>query len=483
MLLLRTNCSIIVSDENRIRIRGGQIKLKTISKKLLFKINSIEPAQVMVIGFGMVILLGALILNLPIATKSGENVGFLNALFTSTSAVCVTGLIVVDTSTYWSEFGQFIIITLIQTGGLGFMTIATMFSLLTRKKINLRERLLIQESLNQINLSGLVKLTRYIIVMTVVIEGIGALLLSLIFIPKLGFVKGLWYSIFHSISAFCNAGFDLMGVFSGEYSSLTSFVDNGLINIVVCTLIILGGLGFPVMLDIINNKKYSKLNIHSKIVLNTTAILIVIGFLFIFIAEFNNRNLGDLNLKDKLLSSLFQSVTLRTAGFNTIDLTVLSESTLFLMIILMLIGASPASTGGGLKTTTIATLFLSLKAFILGKEDIEVYQRRISSTNVNKSMGIFFIGVFIVLFGTLLLSIVNPGFNLLECAFEVVSAFATVGLSIGGSPHLTSIGKILIITLMFLGRVGSLTIFIALISKNIKGKSKIRYPEGKVIVG
>lgn len=459
--------------------------MKNVLKKLLFKINSMHPSQIMVIGFGALIVFGALILNLPISTQSGERVGFLNALFTSTSAVCVTGLIVVDTSTYWNEFGQLIIITLIQIGGLGFMTIATMFSLLTRKKINLRERLLIQESLNQRNLSGLVKLTRYIIVMTFVIEGIGALLLSMVFIPKLGVVRGIWYSLFHSISAFCNAGFDLMSPITGrEYSSLTYFVDSSLVNLVVCGLIILGGIGFPVLLDIINNKKYSKLNIHSKIVLNTTVILIVIGFLFIFIAEFNNKGtLGTLNIKDKVLSSIFQSVTLRTAGFNTIDLTLLGEGTLFLMMILMLIGGSPASTGGGLKTTTIATLFLTVKAFILGKEDIEVYQRRIGSGTIRKALGIFFIGVSIVLFSVLVLKIVNPGFTLIECGFEVVSAFATVGLSLGGSPDLTFLGKVLIIILMFLGRVGSLTIFIALLSRNAKVKSKIRYPEGKILVG
>ena len=344
-------------------------------KKLLLKTNAMKPAQVMVIGFGVVILFGGLILNLPIATKDGESVGFLNALFTATSAVCVTGLVVVDTSTYWNEFGQFVIITLIQIGGLGFMTMATMFSLLTGKKINLRERLLIQESLNQKDLSGLVKLTRYIIMMTFAIEGIGALLLSMVFIPELGLLKGIWYSIFHAISAFCNAGFDLMGSITGEYSSLMSFVSNTLINFVICGLIILGGIGFPVLLDVINNKKYSKLNVHSKLVINTSAILIIIGFLFIFIAEFDNAgSLGGLSMKEKLLSSLFQSVTLRTAGYTTIDLTLLKESTLFLMIILMLIGASPASTGGGLKTTTVATLFLTVKSFILGKEDIEVYQ-------------------------------------------------------------------------------------------------------------
>lgn len=456
-----------------------------ILKKLPLKINSMDPTQVMVIGFGTLILFGALMLNLPISTNNGESIGFLNALFTATSAVCVTGLVVVDTASYWNEFGQFIIITLIQTGGLGFMTIATMFSLLTRKKINLRERLLIQESLNQRDLSGLVKLTRYIIVMTLAIEGIGALLLSTIFIPRLGLAKGIWYSIFHSISAFCNAGFDLMSAITGEqYSSLTYFTNNTLVNFVICGLIILGGIGFPVLLDIINNKKYSKLNIHSKIVINTSAILIVIGFLFIFIAEFNNKNtLGSLGIKGKVLSSIFQSVTLRTAGFNTVDLTLLGESTLFLMVILMLIGGSPASTGGGLKTTTIATLFLTVKAFILGKEDIEVYQRRIGAGTIRKSLGIFFVGVSIVLIAILAFTIVNPEFTLIEASFEVVSAFATVGLSIGGSYQLTFLGKLLIITLMFLGRVGSLTIFIALLSRNTKVKSKIRYPEGKIIVG
>ena len=275
-----------------------------------------------------------------------------------------------------------------------------------------------------------------------------------------------------------------MGPIAGKFSSLTSFVDNSLINFVICGLIILGGIGFPVLLDVINNRKYSKLNIHSKIVINTTGILIAIGIFFIFINEFNNKGtLGNLNTKEKVLSSIFQSVTLRTAGYNTIDLTLLSESTLFFMVILMLIGASPASTGGGIKTTTIATLFLTVKAFIFEKGDIEVYQRRISDSTVKKSLGLFFIGVFTVLFGILILSIVNPGFTLLESTFEVVSAFATVGLSIGGTPELTSAGKIIIMILMFLGRVGSLTIFVALLSKNSKIKPKIRYPEGKIIVG
>ena len=232
--------------------------MRKIVKKLSDLINKMEPTQIMVIGFAIIILIGAILLNMPISTQNGESIGFLDALFTSTSAVCVTGLIAVDTSTYWSFFGQLIIITLIQIGGLGFMTMTTLFALIIKKRINLRERLLIQESLNQIDLSGLVKLTRYILLTTVLIEGTGALLLSTVFIPQFGILKGIWYSIFHAISAFCNAGFDLMGVVSGPFSSLTYYVNNFTITITVSLLIILGGIGFPVILDLIRNKKLSK---------------------------------------------------------------------------------------------------------------------------------------------------------------------------------------------------------------------------------
>lgn len=447
-------------------------------------INSMHPAQIMVIGFAAVILLGAIILNLPIVTQSGESVGFINALFTATSAVCVTGLVVVDTATYWNHLGQIIIITLIQVGGLGFMTIATMFALLTKKKINLRERLLIQESLNQKDLSGLVKLTRYVILITFLIEGIGAILLSFTFIPQFGLGRGVWYSIFHAISAFCNAGFDLMGSVSGPFTSLISYVDNFMIVITISMLIILGGIGFPVMLDVINAKKFSKLNMHSKIVIITSGILIVIGTTLIFIVEFNNKNtLGTLSMPGKFLAALFQSVAARTAGFNTIDLPLLHESSLFIMMILMFIGASPASTGSGIKTTTLATLLITVKCFISGKSDIEVFERRISSSTITKAVGIFFIAVSLVVLGTLALSLTDPGFTLVECGFEIVSAIATVGSSIGGSPNLTAMGKIVVMIAMFIGRVGSLTIFIALLSKGARKKPPVRYPEGKIIVG
>lgn len=458
--------------------------MKSVLKKIINHLNSMDPAKVMVIGFAAVILLGAFLLNLPISTKNGESIGLLDALFTATSAVCVTGLVVVDTATYWSNFGQLVIITLIQIGGLGFMTIATMFALLTKKKINLRERLLIQESLNQKDLSGMVRLTRYVILITFLIEGIGAILLSFTFIPQFGLGRGLWYSIFHAISAFCNAGFDLMGSVSGPFSSLTSYVDNFMIVMTISALIILGGIGFPVILDVIRTKKASRLNMHSKVVIITTAFLIGIGSIFIFIVEFNNpETLGELSFPGKILASFFQSVTTRTAGFNTIDLTLVKESSLFVMMILMFIGASPASTGGGIKTTTLASLVITVKSFIFGKGDIEVCERRISSVTINKAIGTFFIATSLVVFGTLALSLTDEGFTLVECGFEIVSAIATVGLSIGGSPNLTTMGKIVVMIAMFIGRVGSLTIFVALLSKGARKKPPVRYPEGKIIVG
>ena len=458
--------------------------MKSLFNKLSKLTSKLDPTQIMVLGFALVILIGAILLNLPMATQTGEQIGMLNALFTATSAVCVTGLVVVDTATYWSEIGQVIIITLIQIGGLGFMTITTMFAIIVKKRINLRERLLIQESLNQFDLSGLVKLTRYILLTTFVIEGVGAILLSFVFIPEFGTAKGIWYSVFHAISAFCNAGFDLMGSVSGEFSSLTRYVDNYTVTITVSLLIILGGLGFPVILDIIKQKRYSKLNIHSKLVIISTAFLIISGALVIFLLEANNKEtMGQLSTSGKILASFFQSITTRTAGFNTIDLTLMRESSIFIMIIFMFIGASPASTGGGIKTTTIATLLLSVRAFIGEKQDIELFERRIGSSTVNKSLGVFIIGIVVVVFGTVIISITETGFTLLESGFEVVSAFATVGLSIGGSPDLTTMGKIFIMIFMFMGRVGSLTIFMALTYRRTKKKPLVRYPEGKIIVG
>lgn len=456
-----------------------------IRHKIVVLINKLQPTQMMVLGFAFIILVGAFLLNLPIASKNGESVGVINALFTATSAVCVTGLIAVDTATHWTTFGHIVIITLIQIGGLGFMTIATLFALIAKKKINLKERLLIQESLNQFDLSGLVKLTRHVLMMTFIIEGIGALMLATQFIPELGFGKGIWYGVFHSISAFCNAGFDLMGSVSGPYTSLTSYVNNFTVSATVCSLILLGGLGFPVILDIIKVQKFKKLTIHSKVVLVTTAIVTALSVIIIFIVEFNNPDtMGNFSFGNKILASIFQSITARTAGFNTIDLALMHQGGIFVIIMLMFIGASPASTGGGIKTTTIATVALYVKSSILGKEDVEVYGRRLDMSIIKKSMGIFFIAISMISLGTLLISITEPQFSLVDAWFEVMSALTTAGLSIGGSPSLSVVGKILIMCYMFIGRVGSLTIFVALTAKTAKAKNThIRYPEGKILVG
>lgn len=458
--------------------------MKTIVRRLILYADGMRPTQIMVSGFAAIIVIGALLLTLPIASQSGESIGLLNALFTATSAVCVTGLVMVDTATYWSLFGQIVIITLIQIGGLGFMTVATMFSLMARKKIQLRERLLIQESLNQADLSGLVRLTRFVLIITITIEGIGALVLSTVFIPQFGLSKGIWYSVFHAISAFCNAGFDLMGSVSGPFTSLNSYVNNFTVSMTVCALIVLGGLGFPVVLDIVRKRRFSKLNVHSKVVLFSTATLIFVGALFIFLIEFNQKTtMADLPLKGKVLSAIFQSVTARTAGFNTLDLATLRESSVFVMIILMFIGASPASTGGGIKTTTLAVLIITVRSFLSGKSDIEAFERRLAPSTIKKSLGIFVISISAVIFGTLIISITQPNFTLVQSAFEVTSALATVGSSLAGTPNLNALGKIIIIIFMFMGRVGSLTLFMAILSGGRRKSQPIRYAEGKIMVG
>lgn len=458
--------------------------LTFIKRKIYRIIDNLQPTQAMVLGFAIIILTGAILLSLPMASQNGESVGFINALFTSTSAVCVTGLIVVDTATHWTLFGQIIIIMLIQVGALGFMTIATLFALIAKKKIQLKEMLFMQESLNQFNLSGLVRLTRHLLLITLFFEGLGALILSTEFVPQLGFIKGLWYSVFHSISAFCNAGFDLMGSISGEFTSLTSYVNNFTVSITISLLILFGGIGFPVILDILKVKDFKKLGLHSKMAITTTGIVTLVSVLFILIVEYNNPNtLGNLSFIEKLVASLFQSMTARTAGFNTVDLGLMSQAGIFMIIILMFIGASPASTGGGVKTTTIATVALYVKSSILKKEDVEAFGRRLNLSIVKKSMGIFFIIITMVSIGTLLISMLQPNFSLLESWFEVMSAITTAGLSIVGSSNLSMISKLIIILYMFIGRVGSLTMLLALTANSKAKKAHIRYPEGKILVG
>lgn len=444
--------------------------------------NKLSPTQIIVIGFAIVICIGTILLSLPIASNDRNSTGILDALFTATSAVCVTGLVVRDTATQWSIFGQIIILLLIQIGGLGFMTFGTLFAFVVNKKITYNERVIMQESLNQIHVSGIVKLAKYILILTFTVELIGAFILSFRFIPLLGYKKGIGYSIFHSISAFCNAGFDLMGSVTGPFSSLTMFNNDLLFNLTLMILIIIGGLGFKVIMELIQKKQTRKLSLYSKMVLRITGILLVVGFLTTLVLEFfNNKTLGGFATVDKLLPSVFLSVTSRTAGFNTIDTASLTTATIFLIIILMFIGGSSGSTAGGVKTSTIGVIFALIKSVLKGEDDAKMFKRKIPMNIVKKAVTIIGLGLSLIIFVTMMLSITEPSFQFKEILFEVVSAFGTVGLSLGITPLLSSVGKVLIILTMFFGRVGPLTIFLAITFK--KKPSNVKYPEEKIIVG
>ncbi|WP_026477055.1 TrkH family potassium uptake protein [Alkaliphilus transvaalensis] len=446
-----------------------------------FEQMKLDPTQILVMGFASVILIGTMLLNLPISSVDGRSVGFLNALFTSTSAVCVTGLVVVDTGTYWTTFGKTVIITLIQIGGLGFMTMATLFAMILGKKISLKERLIIQESLNQNSLEGLVRFVRYIILGTFIIEGTGALLLAFRFVPEFGPAKGIAYSIFHSISAFANAGFDIIG----DGKGLTPYVTSPIVNIAMYMLIIIGGLGFSVWVDIFNKRsKFRRFSLHTKMVLFLTALLIGVPFILYLILEWRNpATLGELSFTGKLWGALFQAITPRTAGFNTIDTASLTNASKLLTIMLMFIGGSPASTAGGIKTVTFGVIIFTVISMIRGREDTELFGRRISRNIVNRALTIGVVGITLVTSVTMILTITETGLDFMEVLFEAVSALGTVGLSLGVTSQLSVIGRIVIIFAMFAGRVGPLTIAFALARQNRKNKGVIRYPEDKVIVG
>lgn len=439
--------------------------------------KKISPPKFITGGFLTIIFLGALLLMLPVSSASGEPTGFLKALFTATSSVCVTGLVVVDTGTYWSLFGQIVIILLIQIGGLGFMTIATVIAIFSGQRIGTESRILIQESLGQEEIRGIVAFAKKIFITAFLIEGIGALLLMLRFLPKYGFTKSLWYGVFHSISAFCNAGFDVFG--NGQ--SLTAFQLSIVVNLVIMALIVLGGIGFTVIYDIYANRKnLRRITLHSKIALIVTMALIFLGSVAFFVLEAENPStLGEMNTFHKLLASMFQSVTTRTAGFNSIDQGALTESSRFLTILLMFIGGSPASTAGGVKTTTIAVIFLATAAFVR-KSNVQAYGRRISYATVNKAMAIMLIAFTLILLSTLIISIENPSIQFLNILYEVVSAYGTAGLSTGITSDLTKLSQLILIALMFAGRVGALTIVIAIAGR--ERSEHFRYPEGKVLL-
>ncbi len=442
---------------------------------------SARPARFLAIGFFLLILVGTTLLNLPIASIDGNSVGFIDALFTSASAVCVTGLIVVNTAAHWTFFGKLIILILIQIGGLGFMTMATLVALVLGRKITLKNRLILQEELNNLTLSGVVKLTKYVLYSTFLIEAVGAVILSFRFVPDFGFFKGIWFAIFHSISAFCNAGFDLIG------NSMESYAGSFLVIMTMSILVVIGGIGFSVFINlsqIIRMKKpLSRLSLHTKLTLVITGGLLIVGFLFIYLVEFTNpETLGSMTGIEKILSAIFQSVVPRTAGFNSIPMGSLRDASTFFIILLMFIGGSPGSTAGGIKTTTIGVVFLTIRSYIQGKEDVEIYKRRIPQRAINKAITIFMLGLSVCIVSTLLLSITEQA-SFIDVLFETVSAYATVGLSRGITADLTIFGRLLIIGNMFFGRLGPLTIAFALAERSKKRKGIYHFAEENINVG
>jgi trk system potassium uptake protein len=438
----------------------------------------LDPPKVLVIGFATIILIGTMLLMLPIATNDGKGLPFLDALFTATSATCVTGLVVVDTGTTFTLFGQLVILTLIQVGGLGFMTFATLFSFLLGKRISLKERLLLQEAMNNLSMEGIVRLVKRVLIFTVVIELVGGLLLAIRFSLDMPLLKAFYFGMFHAISNFNNAGFDLMG----DFRSFTGYVEDPVVTLVLCALITLGGIGFIVMNEVYEYRQTRRFSLHTKVAVATSGLLLVFSVLVIFLLELHNpKTLQPLSPLGKLLASLYQAVTPRTAGSNTLNIADLTQPTLFFIIFLMFIGASPGSTGGGIKTTTFATLLGAVWSQIRGKEDVIFFKKRIVYSTIYKSLTVTISGLFIVMFVTMLLTITEKGKDFLMILFEATSAFGTVGLSMGLTPELSPFGKVLIIFTMFAGRVGPLTIAYAVTLH--RKPDPFRYPKGKIMIG
>lgn len=433
-----------------------------------------SSSQIIIFGFAGAIILGTILLMLPISSTSGNMTPFSDALFTSTSAVCVTGLVVHDTATHWSMFGQFVILLMIQIGGLGIVTLSVAMAMLAGRKIGLMQRSTLQDAISAPKVGGIVKLTGFILKTTFLIEFVGAILLSTVFCGEFG-VKGIWLGIFHSVSAFCNAGFDLMGT-KTPFSSLTSYSAQPLINAVIMLLIIIGGIGFLVWEDVKTNKHHiKKYRMQTKVVLSATLFLIMLPSIYFYFAEFN-----DLPVSERILNSMFQSVTPRTAGFNTADLTKISGIGQAITIILMLIGGSPGSTAGGMKTTTAAVLIFSAISVFRKKDDVECFGRRIADSTLKNAAAILLMYLLLFLTGGLIISGVE-NLPLAECLFESASAIGTVGLTLGITPTLGTVSRIVLIGLMFFGRVGGLTLIFAALSNKQHNISK--KPQERITVG
>ena len=446
-----------------------------------FNRRKLTYTQMIVLSFFFLILSGAVLLTLPISSRAFEWTSFIDALFTATSASCVTGLVIADTYTHWSVFGQVVILTLIQIGGLGVMTCIALISLFLKRRISLGERRLLMQSAGSLHISGIVKLLKRILMGTAIVEGTGVIILSFVFCPKMGFFPGLWNAIFHSVSAFCNAGFDLMGKY-GEYTGLSSagFQFNPIVNLTIMALIVTGGIGFVVWTDVARHKfNFQKYELHSKIALITTAFLLVSGTILFFIFEYNKAFDG-FTFGQKVLASMFQSVTPRTAGFNTIDEATLSESGKALTTVLMFIGGSPGSTAGGIKTTTFAVLILSALAAAKRYGNVTVFKRKLDYNTILQASSILTVYIACVFTAVLIICALEP-YSLTQVLFETVSAIGTVGLTLGITPTLCAGSKIVLTLLMFIGRVGGLTLMLVLAERRIN--IKISRPTSQILIG
>ena len=438
--------------------------------------------SILALGFLAVILLGTVLLALPAASRSGKGIGLFDSLFTATSAVCVTGLVAVDTGTTFSVFGQIVLLILIQVGGLGFMVFATMIMVALGRKISIRGRMLIRESMNGASLSDLGRLTWLYLLLALAIETVGTVLLSIRLVPLLGWKHGIWMALFHAVSAFCNAGFDLFG----NYASLTAFSGDPLVLLTVAVLIILGGLGFAVILETLRNRQgFRSLTLHTRIVLLTTLGLVLTGTVFYWLAERSNaETLAGFGEGEKILNAFFQSVTMRTAGFNSFDLSRFRDGSKLFSSVLMMIGASPASTGGGIKTTTFAALVLLMLSVVRGENEVNVARRRLSTDIARRALAVAVLFLTTLVTGTLIISFIENGrFPLADILFEASSAMGTVGVSAIGTPNLHPASRAVLLPMMFLGRVSPLTLAFAVAKRQGRIKTLSKHPEERIMIG
>ncbi len=448
-------------------------------RKIFFP--KIRPIQKISLGFLAIIILGGLLLNMPIAATSGQGIHIEDAMFTSFSAVCVTGLTVIEPGTELTVFGQTVLLILIQIGGLGFMAIASMVFMAIGKKFTLSNRIVIKESLGDDKLKGGISMIKRVIMVTFLIEIIGTLLLAIRFIPEFGFATGSWYSLFHSVSAFCNAGFDILG----QGNSIAMYASDPLVSLTICALIIFGGIGFFVIHDVrLAIVKKEKLSLQSRVVILVSAVLLVGGTVLIMLIEYGKPSMGESNFWDTALKSFFQSTTTRTAGFATVAQGDLTSATRLICILLMFIGASPAGTGGGIKTTTFAAIMLMLKSVIRGKSSITCFKRTLNNKMIMRALTIAILVAIFIAVTTLLITVFEHGnISIGDALYETTSAFATVGLSVGITSSLSLASKIILMISMFLGRLGVLSIMSALAVQASKNENKITYPEGNMMIG